>query len=134
NRPPCLLDPLTFFKSSQMFHFVFFLINDPLNRAGRHAEFSRCLPDIAAGSVKSANMLPFPVVQLLPSTSHHIFTASLILVFTFFHALSRRLLTNPFARFVFTGENFSALIAAHSSSPSLEKILRLPLTSRFDPF
>src|SRR5690606_13403420 len=103
-----------------MFHFVFFLINDPLNCAGRHAEFSRCLPDIAARSVKSANMLPFPVVQLLPSTSHHIFTASLTLVFTFFHALSHCLPTNHFAKFDFTGVNFSALIATHSSAHPLK--------------
>src|SRR5690606_1045054 len=70
NRLPCLLNPLTFFKGSQMFYFVFLLINDSLNCAGRHSEFPRCLPDIAAGSVKGANMLPFPVIQLLPSASH----------------------------------------------------------------
>src|SRR5690606_12990144 len=48
----------------------FLLINDSLNCAGRHSEFPRCLPDIAAGSVKGADMLPFPVIQLLPSASH----------------------------------------------------------------
>src|SRR5690606_6082516 len=53
-----------------MFYLVFLLINDSLNCAGRHSEFLSCLPDIAAGSVKGADMLSFPVIQLLPSASH----------------------------------------------------------------